>query len=579
VHFTSGENVNKQTNNAKQLLSRCLIGKIAPSIALLMALPALAQQSQVFTPGNLVVAVEGCGVFGGTCTGVSNGTGNGTGNSSSGGFGDNQAGPFTLFQYSPMGTGSVTFVNSLVLPQNLSGANFPVSGEYGSSSEGTLQLSTSGKFLTLMGYGVNAAAFNANPPAFGAAPSNALGQSGSLTGQTYTAVPRVVALIDSNGNVNSSTAIFNIFNTNNPRSIFTADDMSAYVSGQGTGSDATAGVFLTPLGAPNSAPTPITGLDTTNNTISQDTRDVQVVNGRLFVSADTKGGSNSARSYIGTLGTAGTLPTSAVGGPVMLTGFGNTGGTGKVTITTGANSTGNGLNAGLQINISPQNYFFANASTLYVTDTGNAKNNSANSTVGDGGLQKWINTSADGSGTWNLAYTLFKGLNLVLNTNSSGTSGLYGLAGTVSGSSVLLYATDTTLADLDPTHLFGITDTLSFTTASEAENETFTLLDTAPPDSNFKGVSFAPTVLAPVAHNHLAVTRRHHLRQRSLFLSVGRHRLRSRNLRLQPARRHSPPGRRQPDALRNLHPRQHHAQHHGHRNQHHHGQPRGLDPG
>jgi hypothetical protein len=496
---TWSEPTNMPTYQERHPVLERLLGTIVRAIPLLFSLPAFAQQTPVFTPGNLVVAVEGCGVYAGTCTGVPNGTGTGTGNSSSTGYGDNQAAPFTLFQYTLIGTASATYVNSLVLPQSATAGNFPVSGEYGSSSEGTLQLSGSGRYLTVMGYGVNAAAFGANPPLFGAAPSNALGQSGSLTGQTYTAVPRVIALIDSNGKVNSSTALFNVFNTNNPRSIYTLDGTtSAYVSGQGSGSDATGGVFLTPLGAVNNAPTPITGLDTTTNTISQDTREVQVYNDRLYVSVDTKGGSNSARSYIGTLGAAGPLPTDTVGGPVMLSNYGNTGGTGKETITTGSNSNGNGINTGLQINLSPNNYFFANPSTLYVSDGGNPKNNSANSTLGDGGLQKWINTSADGSGTWNLAYTLHQGLNLVANTSASGSTGLYGLAGLVNGATVQLYATDYTLQDLDPTHLFGITDTLSFTTASQASGESFTVLDTAPADSNFKGVSFAPTVLAPI---------------------------------------------------------------------------------
>ena len=189
------------------------------------------------------------------------------GNSSVGGYGDNQGSPLTLFQYAPNGTASVTYVNSLVLPQNGSGANFPVSSEYGSSSEGTMQLSAGGQYLTIMGYGINAATFDAAyPPGFtidpyGAAPSGALAQSGSLTGQSYTPVPRVVALIDANGNVNSSTASFNIFNTNNPRSIYTLDGINAWVSGQGSGSDATGGVFYVPLGVVTNAPVAITGLD------------------------------------------------------------------------------------------------------------------------------------------------------------------------------------------------------------------------------------------------------------------------------------------------------------------------------
>ncbi|MEI9980973.1 MAG: hypothetical protein WDN23_18600 [Edaphobacter sp.] len=464
------------------------------AVAFLPAAPVLAQAT--FIPGNLVVAVEGCGIYSGTCTSVPNGTGTGALNSSVGGYGDNQAAPLTLFQFAPEGTTGAVFVNSLVLPQTATGVNSPVSGEYGSSSEATLQLSGTGQFLSILGYGVNANAFNANPPMFGAAPSNALGQSGSLTGQSYTAVPRVLALIDANGNVSSSTAVFNIYNTNNPRSVFSASGTTAYFSGQGSGSDLTGGVFYVPVGVTTTTPTAITGADTSSNTIAQDTRDVQIVNDTLYVSVDTKEGSGAARSYLGTLGTAGTPPTTTVGPPAMLNSFGNSGGTGKVTITTGANGNGNGLNAGLQINLSPESYFFATKAILYVADGGNGKQNSATSPLGNGGLQKWINSEGDGSGTWSLAYTLHQNLNLVANSNKSGISGLYGLTGEVQGSVVNLYATDETLSDLDTTHLYGITDTLSNTTASEAAGEAFSVLATAPQDSNFKGVAFAPTVAA-----------------------------------------------------------------------------------
>jgi len=473
---------------------------------LLLATPVVAQQTPVFTPGNLVIVVEGCGVFADTCVSVANGTGTGTGNSSAGGYGDNQAARLTLFQYAPAGTRSATFVNSLVLPQSASGPNLPVSAEYGSSSEGTIQLSGNGYYLAVAGYGINADVFNAAPATYGAAPSNALAQSGSLTGQTYTPVARVAALIDAYGGVNSTTALFNVFNLNNPRSIYTADGTTAYVSGQGAGSDTTAGVFYTPLGANNNTPTPVTGLDTTGNTFSQDTRTVQIYNNTLYVSVDTKGGSNSARDFVGTLGTAGSPPTSAVGGPTILPGFSTSGITGKVTITAAPNSNGNGLNAGQQINISPSNFFFATPSILYVADTGAPKNNSNPSTLGNGGLEKWINSQSDGAGTWSLAYTLYKGLNLVVNTTDTGTSGLYGLTGTVSGGSALLYATNSTLSDLDPTYLYGITDTLASTAPTQAASETFTQLAAAPSDSNFKGISFAPSVNTAASPANLLLT-------------------------------------------------------------------------
>ena len=56
----------------------------------------------------------------------------------------------------------------------------------------------------------------------------------------------------------------------------------------------------------------------------------------------------------------------------MLPGFGSSDGKGKLVITAG---TTNGINAaGQQINLSPENFFFANASTLYVADSGSPKN-------------------------------------------------------------------------------------------------------------------------------------------------------------------------------------------------------------
>jgi hypothetical protein len=618
---------------------------------------AVAQQ---LTPGNIVVAVSGCGVTnanGGTCS-PSGGTGATTGTGS--GYGDDQGTPWTLWEYSVSGTTSATFQTSVSLPQNISGANYPVSDDYGSQSEGTLQLSGNGAYLTMMGIGLNAAEFNNNatlfcppgytdPPGYNFStcdPENgnaAMAQTGSLTGQTYSGnvpVPRVGVLIDSNGNVNSSTVMYNIFSQNDPRSAYTTGipagsppQLPIYLSGQGCKAwdpsdnlcdggnyDDTSGVYLSNVGANNylgtNNPTAITGPDngpstsftgtisSSNTTVTgpagsfsctpscasspnigasisdslgyysssatiasvqstsmattskkpstssssdtstlgctpatpcnsaSSTRMVQVDNNTLYVSMDDKpGGSGYNRSYIGTLGDppATSLYLCASGsntcpsddgpyGPSNMSGFGNNGGTGKVTITTGANSNGNNLNAGLNINLSPSNFFFANATTLYVADTGFPKNDSngpdgictsmggtSKATVGDGGLQKWVNVS----GTWTLEYTLYKGLNngagVVYNTDCNpnqqvtpGTpnaaSGLYGLTGVVNGSTVNLYATNYATDDLIQTYLYGITDTLSYTTASQASGESFTVLDTAPVGSLFRGVSFAPSI-------------------------------------------------------------------------------------
>jgi hypothetical protein len=428
------------------------------------------------TPGDLVVLVEGAGA-------------------TSGVYADNQAAPISLFEYQGAGTSSANLIGAKVLPQTASGSNYAISGEYGSSSEGVLQLSGNGQYLTVAGYGVNAAAFNDNPTAYGttttgSSKSTALGQSGSLTGQSYTAVPRVVALISANGSVDTATALYNIYNGNNPRSVYTVDGKTFYVSGQGTGSDNTGGVYYATKGSTSAVP--ITGSDTSGKTLSQDTRVVEVYNNQLYVSVDSKEGSGSARSFIGTLGAQGATPTGVANndnGPTMLPGFGNTGGTGKVTITA---LTTNGINTpGQIINLSPEDYFFANATTLYVADSGAPKNNSASSALGDGGLQKW----SFAGGTWTLDYTLSQGLNLVANSASAGTTGLFGLTGEVVGDNVELYATNYIIGDTGQTYLYGISDALDAT--QKQAGESFVELAAAPADSNFKGVAFAPTSAVP----------------------------------------------------------------------------------
>ena len=457
---------------------------------------AAAQQTPVFSSGNIVVAVEGCGVQGGFCANVPNGSGTG------GSYADNQAAPVTLMQFAPTGTSSLSYVNSLVLPQAGSGTNLPVSGEYGSSSEGTLHLSGNGQYLTFMGYGLGAAAFNASPATYGATAGNknfAFAQTGSLTGQSYTPVARVVSLIDPYGNVNSSSAFFNVFNLNNPRSAFTATGSSVYLSGQGNSTDTTGGVFYSPLFSTNSSPTAISGADIASSSTNQDTRDVQIYNNTLYVSLDSTQGSGSNRSYLGTLGTPpNTTLYSNNAGPTQVTFYNNastpvkTTSTSKLVLTA---SETNGLNAsGQTINLSPQGYFFANSTTLYIADTGEGKQTSATTTLGDGGLQKWVyNASLPG---WQLVYTLSSGLNLVANAtntpaNVSGTTGLYGVTGVVAGSNVYLYATNSTIADTDPTYIYGFTDVLASTTKPSGS---FTVLAAAPADSNFKGIALAPTL-------------------------------------------------------------------------------------
>jgi hypothetical protein len=460
--------------------------RIAPVVLLLAGtlLSGEAHADSIFLPGNLVVSVEGDGSNTGTYT-------------------DNQAAPLTLYSYGHSGTSSAALTGSMMLSQTASGANHAISGEYGSSSEGGLQLTGDGHSLLIAGYGVNATAFNNNPSLFGPqdpTKPNALAQSSSSL------IPRVIAVIGADGSVDTSTALTNVFNGNNPRSVASFDGSSFYISGQGLGTDQTAGVFYTLKGA--STATAITGDDTSSVKgsnvidITQDTRAVRIVNGQLVVATDSKGGSDNAHSYIGTLGTG--LPTTDLNSaPAMLPGFGNTGGTGKQAITF---ATGNGINvpsagsASVTVNLSPNDFFFADPNTLYVADSGHPKNDSAVPSnapkgaisIGDGGLQKWVRDPK--TGQWSLEYTLSAGLNLVADTAAAGTTGLLSLTGELVNGEVELFATNYTIGDTDPTFLFGITDLLS---ATSGAGESFTVLATAAADTTFKGVAFAPTAAVP----------------------------------------------------------------------------------
>ena len=167
---------------------------LAATVAVI-ALPAFQPAAgYAYSTGDLVISIEG---------------------QANGALTLDQAGPIVLQEFTHNGTSSASSVGQLALPQTattINGVtNYAVSGEFGSASEGLLQLSGNGKLLTIMGYGVNAAQFNANPAGFGSA-TGALGQT------TSTAAPRVVATIDGNGFVDSSTGLTNVFNTQNPRS-------------------------------------------------------------------------------------------------------------------------------------------------------------------------------------------------------------------------------------------------------------------------------------------------------------------------------------------------------------------------
>jgi hypothetical protein len=418
------------------------------------------------------------------------------------------AAPIVLQQFQ-LGSGgtSATAAGTWTLAQNSSGGNSAISGEYGSASEGILQQSLNGQYLTMMGYGVNATAFNTAAIAtYGTA---ALGQTTSLTqaqqsGTNYTTVSRVVALIGANGSIDTSTALTGVFNQNNARSAATIDGSNFYVSGQGaTEGDATEGVFLAQRGA-------TTGTVVDNST---DTRVVSIFNtgsgNTLFVSRDVNPSGSGGQNFtnVSSLTSAGgALPVSASGlvtthitppaSPLSLGGN-----NGSINVTTGNENGVNNSRLNSFVYLSPEQYFFASPSVLYVTDSGQPKNGNANkAALGEGGLQKWVLTN----GTWTLDYDLLAGLNLANNANANsstptaaGVTGLFGLTakivGTGNSAQVELFATSYGLNELSPSYLYEITDTLGDTSISQTSGESFTVLDAAAAGTSIRGVAFAPT--------------------------------------------------------------------------------------
>lgn len=459
--------------------------------------PAAAQTISYFKPGDIVIDT----VSGSTLDAAS---------------------AITLTQFDLSANGrTATGAGTLVLPQTASGANAAFSGEYGSASEGYLNLSANGQYLTMMGYGVNANTFNTAPlSTYGNA---ALGQTTSLTGGSVTTVPRVVALIGANGSADTSTALTGVFNTNNPRAAATVDGTSFYVSGQGVTGDGTGGVFYATKGATtataiNANTTTPTGTASANAATGTETRDIQIVNtgsgNQLQVSRDfSPSGTPNDSTDIRVLADAATggLPTSGNIAATRLTNLNTSSGKGGNTLggnTSSINLTStlvNGVNnsrVGKFVYLSPEAFYYANATTLYIADSGAPKNGSAGAArLGEGGLQKWTLNA----GVWTLAYDLVAGLNLVDNATANsatptaaGVTGLFGLTGMVVGGQVQLFATSYGLNEMSPSFLYEITDNLADTTITQvnAENggagETFATLYSAPLGTAIRGVSFTP---------------------------------------------------------------------------------------
>jgi hypothetical protein len=213
-------------------------------------LPSSEVAAAAFTPGDLVVYRVGD-----AADALTNASGTA------------QGAPVYLDEYTPSGT----LVESVPLPTSEStssdGTEYPLVASGTATSEGELTLSGNGECLLATGYD--------------AAP----GTTG-LTSSAAATVHRTVAVVDAAASVDTSTALSDFATGNNPRSATSDNCTNLWVGG------AAGGVEYTTVGSS-------TGTTLTSST-DKNVREVQVVDGQLYTSADpTKAGLSIATVGVG----------------------------------------------------------------------------------------------------------------------------------------------------------------------------------------------------------------------------------------------------------------------------------------
>jgi hypothetical protein len=177
---------------------------------------------------------------------------------------------------------------TIALPTAMVATNHPVSLSGTATSEGALNRSVDGRFVTLAGYA--------------AAPGMP-----SIAGTAASAVPRVVARVSAAGAVDSTTTLGMAFSANNVRSAVTTDGSAFWVSGTAA---SMGGIQYKTLG---SAGEPV-GVVTTPSNV----RVANIFGGQLYGSTST---STPAPGYYGVFSAGTGTATTAGQTATMLPGF------------------------------------------------------------------------------------------------------------------------------------------------------------------------------------------------------------------------------------------------------------------
>jgi hypothetical protein len=409
---------------------------------------------------------------------------------------------------------------------------------FSSKSEGGLNLSTTGKYLTFIDYvaPVNTIdASNSNTP--GAVdPTNPVGEN----------YYRAVASVDAHGHFHFTET--NAYSGNNGRAailndkdgldlVYTAGNAGNGNNPQPEGVVLGAGTqFIEALKSPEDSQDPglpapvgsfsVTELGDKADKVGKDDnfRGLTLFNNVLYYSKGS--GSNGVNTvyFLDTTGTAcptgvglpsssATLPTAALVydlSTVVTKGLPS-----NMCILAGFPTA---LAKSASVVAFPFGLWFADANTLYVADEGDGYTGGTDlythaAAQTTAGLQKWVFSSK--TGTWSLAYTLQKGLNLgtpytvhgyPTGTNSAtslpwspATDGLRNITGRVNrDGTVTIWAITSTVSGggdtgADPNNLVAITDRLSNTSTSVAAKESFVTVRRSEFAEVLRGVSFTPS--------------------------------------------------------------------------------------
>lgn len=263
-----------------------------------------------------------------------------------------------------------TLVQTIAMPTAAVGANQPLTNSGTATSEGFLSLSLDGNFLISAGY----AATPGTP---------------TIASSSSTTVPRVIAVTNLAGVVDTTTALNTNFTARNIRSATSTNGIDLWATGSAEG------VVYATLGSSSGV-----------SVIAQpaNTRVVGSYLGQLYVT------SASAQFHgVTQVGTG--LPTTSGNVATVLPGFPSTSG--------------------------PSNYdfYFADPTTLYVADD--------RPILSGGGIQKWT----ESGGTWTLQYTLaptgFTGCRAVHGRVQNGVLTLFATTGSPNSGNAIVSVVDT----------------------------------------------------------------------------------------------------------------------------------------